>query len=418
MARPETERAIPLAAAEAERAAPLAAAEADFRRATLSGACASLVGIGLARFAYTPLLPAIISAHWFAPSAAAYLGAANLAGYLAGALLGRPLAARVPAPALLRAMMLLASLAFFACATPVSLAWFFVWRLLSGIAGGTQMVLAAPVVLPHVPARRRGIASGAIFAGVGLGIAASGTLVPLLLRGGLTGAWVGLGLISLLLTLVAWGGWPAGAPVAPAAPTGRTAVRRPVWLLRMLYLQYGLNAAGLVPHMLFLVDYVARGLGEGVVYGARYWVLFGIGATIGPVLSGQMADRIGFQPALRLVFVLQMTGVLLPVLGTGTAGLIVSSLVMGAFTPGIVPLALGRIHELLPHDPRGQQAAWSAATTSFALFQAAGAYALTFVFARSGGDYHLLFLIGAASFALSLGIDLAVGRRATRRGIV
>ncbi len=119
-------------------------------RASLSGACASLVGIGLARFAYTPLLPAIIGAHWFGPSAAAYLGAANLAGYLAGALLGRPLAARIPVPALLRGLMLLTTVTFFACAMPVSLGWFFVWRLLSGFSGGSLMVLAAPTVLTHV----------------------------------------------------------------------------------------------------------------------------------------------------------------------------------------------------------------------------------------------------------------------------
>ncbi len=101
-------------------AAQLATQDVSGWRATLSATCASLVGIGLARFAYTPLLPAIIGAHWFAPSAAAYLGAANLAGYLAGALLGRPLAARIPAPVLLRGLMLLAVAAFFACAVPVS----------------------------------------------------------------------------------------------------------------------------------------------------------------------------------------------------------------------------------------------------------------------------------------------------------
>lgn len=66
-------------------------------RAALSGCCASLVGIGLARFAYTPLLPAIVDAHWFASSDAAYLAAANLVGYLAGALLARPMAKQAPA---------------------------------------------------------------------------------------------------------------------------------------------------------------------------------------------------------------------------------------------------------------------------------------------------------------------------------
>jgi MFS family permease len=383
-------------------------------RATLSATCASLVGIGLARFAYTPLLPAIIGAHWFAPSAAAYLGAANLAGYLAGALLGRPLAAKIPVPVLLRGLMLLVVAAFFACAVPISQEWFFVWRLLSGIAGGSLMVLAAPAVLPHVPLRRRGVASGAIFAGVGLGIAASGTLVPLLLRQGLTEAWCGLGAVSLILTIVAWAGWPAGSPAAQAVPPAHSQHPRPNRRLQALYVEYALNAAGLVPHMLFLVDFVARGLGQGVDSGAQYWVLFGLGAVVGPVLSGHLADRTGFGPALRLAFCVEAVAVLLPALGTGTAGLIVSSLVMGALTPGIVPLVLGRAHELLPHDPAAQKAAWSTATISFALLQAAAAYGLTFVFTQTG-DYRLLFVLGAAAFVLTLGIDLAIGVSPSRR---
>jgi predicted MFS family arabinose efflux permease len=375
------------------------------------------VGIGLARFAYTPLLPAIIGAHWFAPSAAAYLGAANLAGYLVGALLGRPLAARIPVPVLLRGLMLLATVAFFACAAPVSLAWFFVWRLLSGISGGSLMVLAAPTVLLHVSHRRRGVVSGAIFAGVGLGIAASGTLVPLLLREGLTEAWCGLGALSLFLTIVAWAGWPAGSSPPQAAPTAHSQHHLPTRRLRALYAQYALNAAGLVPHMLFLVDFVARGLGQGLDSGAQYWVLFGLGAVVGPVLSGHLADRTGFGPALRLAFFVQAVAVLLPVLGTGTAGLIVSSLVIGAFTPGIVPLVLGRVHELLPHDAAAQKAAWSVATTGFALLQAAAAYGLTFVLTQTGGDYRLLFVIGAIAFVLSLGIDLVMGVSASRRRV-
>src|ERR1700742_4836993 len=72
-------------------------------RFALAGLCASLVGLGLARFAYTPLIPALIAAKWFSPSDVVYLGAANLAGYLAGALLAREAAARFGAVASLRA---------------------------------------------------------------------------------------------------------------------------------------------------------------------------------------------------------------------------------------------------------------------------------------------------------------------------
>jgi len=383
-------------------------------RSTVSGLAGSLVGIGLARFAYTPLLPAIVAAGWFAPSEAAYLGAANLAGYLAGALLGAPLAGRIPTPVILRAMMLLATAAFFASAWPVDFAWFFAWRFLAGLAGGAIMVLAATSILPHVAPARRGIVSGAIFMGVGLGIAASGTLVPLLLRQGLSETWLGLGVLALILTVVAWGGWPKHA--APAAGAHHAAYHaHPSLGLRALYAEYGLNAFGLVPHMIFLVDYVARGLGQGLAVGAEYWVLFGIGAVIGPLFGGHVGDRVGFGRALRLAYIAEAVAMALPLFGLGTAGLIVSSLVVGAFTPGIVPMVLGRVHELIPHAPAKQREAWSRATTSFAVLQAVSAYGMSYLFARSGGDYRILFGLGAAAMAAALVLDLVAGMRGRRR---
>ena len=151
----------------------------------VAGLCASLVGLGLARFAYTPLIPALIAAKWFSPAEAVYLGAANLAGYLAGALIARELGHRAGAVRTLRGMMVLAALCCFACSVPVSFIWFFGWRFVAGLSGGVIMVLAASTILPHVAASKRGLVGGVIFAGVGLGIAASGTLVPLLLQQGL-----------------------------------------------------------------------------------------------------------------------------------------------------------------------------------------------------------------------------------------
>ena len=94
-----------------------------------------LDGIGLGRFAYTPLIPAVIEAGWASPSAAAYIGAANLAGYLVGALAALRLAGRFPVAAILRMMMVLATASFFACAWPLSESWLVGWR---GVAGDRQ----------------------------------------------------------------------------------------------------------------------------------------------------------------------------------------------------------------------------------------------------------------------------------------
>lgn len=389
---------------------------------TAAGLCALLVGIGLGRFAYTPLIPALIAAGWFSPAQTAYFGAANLAGYLVGAMGALWLAARLPVGHVLRAMMLIATAAFFACATPLSFLWFFLWRFLAGVAGGSLMVLAPPTVLPHVPPARRGLAGGLIFTGVGLGIAASGTLVPLLLRAGLVATWCGLGALALALTALTWRGWPAASPAIPTAlpragaPGGRH--RRSGLALAALFVEYGLNATGLVPHMVFLVDFVARGLGQGLDRGAAYWVVFGVGALLGPAAAGAAGDRMGFGPALRLSLLVQAAAVGVLALTAGPAALVISSFVVGAFVPGCTTLVLGRVRELLADESTAQTAAWSRATMAFALGQAAAAYGFSFIFARSGG-YALLFGLGGAVLLVAFILDLAVAPRSPtppRRG--
>lgn len=385
----------------------IAADKGAAARAIFAGLCASLVGIGLARFGYTPLIPPLIEAHWFAAQDVVYLGAANLVGYLVGALAGRPLAARLSARATLRVMMMLASLAFFACAFPLSVSWFFVWRLLSGISGGIIMVLVASTVLPHVPVERRGMASGAIFLGVGVGIAASGTVVPMLLGVGLRETWLGLGALALLLSIASWFCWPHAphghAAVANAEPSASRANAR--FDLNVLYVQYALMAIGLVPLMVFLVDYVARGLGWGTHTAALFWIAYGIGAIAGPMVYGALTDRIGPTRTGQLALCVQAAVIGLMMLSHNHVVLIAATVVVGSFPPGIVPIVLGRVHQLLPGDVHGQSAVWSKATTVFALFQALAGYGYSYLFALSGGDHRLLMGIGAGALLIAVLAD-------------
>jgi len=374
-----------------------------------AGLCASLIGIGLARFAYTPLIPPLIAARWFSPDAVVFLAAANLLGYLLGAMGGRRLGSAMGSVAALKAMMLLTALSFLACAIPVSAVWFFSWRLVSGITGGAIMVLVGSVVLPHVPPSRKGMAAGAIFLGLGLGIAASGTMVPILLRAGLSETWIGLAVVSLVLTLLTWRAWPANAkpPRLEAAALPRQQRRS----LLHIHGEYGLMAIGVVPSMVFLVDYAVRGLHWSVNAGALLWVVFGIGALMGPLSYGAAADRLGFARTIRLALAIQVFAAALLISAASSTWIVtIAVFLLGTFPPGAVPLVLGRVNELVEGAPGAQQAAWGRATSAFALVQAAAGYLDSFLLTASGGNFTLVFAVACAAFVAALGWDLLAAR--------
>ncbi|HEY1794763.1 MAG TPA: YbfB/YjiJ family MFS transporter [Stellaceae bacterium] len=389
-------------------ASPIAAEELRTHpvRATIAALAANLVGIGIARFGYTPLIPALIAAEWFRPSAAVYLGAANLAGYLAGALTARRVGRAIGPATTLRGAMALTVVSLFACAFPLGFAWYFVWRFISGMTGGAAMALAAPTVLAHLPPERRAIAGGVVFTGVGLGIAASGTLVPVLVGWGVREAWFGFAALAAVLTAVTWRDWPRGAP--PAAAQQAEHQSGP---LRALYLEYALIAAGQVPHMVFLVDFIARGLGRGLASGGRYWIVFGAGALIGPLVAGHLGRRFGFRLLLRAGFLWQAAAIALLLVAVSPPALVASSFVMGMSVPGIVATVIGRTHELIPHGPTRQAAAWSFCTLAFALGQAIAGYLYSYIFAHTADAYPTLFALGAAAMLVALAVDFAAGRR-------
>jgi predicted MFS family arabinose efflux permease len=344
-----------------------------------AGAAATFSGIGLARFAYVPLFPAMVVAGWVTGPEAGFLGAMNLAGYLIGVLGGETLARRLGTARALDAGMALVGLAFAACAWNGGVVWLAVWRFLAGLAGGTLMALAGPAVQGAVAPTQRGIGGGIVVTGVGGGIIAASLLIPSLLPAGLSVTWLALAVLVMALWMLAHPRWPQ-TPVAAAdvAGTGGKGLA--------LILTYGLAGAGMVPHMVYFVDYAVRGCNLDPHLAALLWLLFGIGAICGTLTGGRAADLWGAVWTLKICLALQVTAVALA-LHSSVAGLVMAALLGGFSGIGITAVVLARARELAG---AAAGALWVRATAVYALAQAATGFVLVPLFAYTN-SYSLVF---------------------------
>lgn len=369
----------------------------------LAGLCANMVGIGIGRFSYVPLLPLIIDSGWASAAGAAQLAAANLIGYLIGALAAHPLAVRLGAPAVIRGAMMALLVSLVACALQPALAWLWVWRCVAGATGGLVIILAAPHVLSQVPASVRGKAVGLVFSGIGLGVVFSGFVVPAFGARHLQAAWLALAACAALAIVYAWPKFASEPVLRPAARSGPLLPRG---AMLALLCAYPLDAIGYLPHTVFWVEYLVHGLDLPMSVGGAFWAVFGAGAALGPLLTGMMADRVGFRMTVIGCLVLKALAVGLPLLSTAMPALFISSFLVGALTPGLVAVASGRVAEIV--GPGAHQRNWAMMTFMFALMQALGGYAMAALYGALH-SFNLLFAIGA-SVLLAAAVIASLGR--------
>ena len=315
-------------------------------RLSIAGAATLLVGMGIGRFSYTPLIPALIEGGALSASQAGYVSAFNLAGYLIGALAALRIRTRWGEIRTLKACLIISLICLMASIADFGFVWLVFWRFLVGVTVAIMMIYSLAIVTRHAPTGRLGTATGIVFTGVGVGILLSGTLIPVLLDHGLATAWTGLAVIGALGVAIGIWGWGAAEDAALSASPTQNA-RPPITpaILRLIAGQT-MFSIGLIPHTIYWVDYLVRGLNHDIAFGGLHWALFGLGAVSGTYLWGRLADRLGFRAGLVLVFAALAIGIALPVIEPAVWALVVSSLVVGA-QPGFSAIISGRTHQIV-----------------------------------------------------------------------
>ena len=366
----------------------------SWRRVALGGAGGMFLGMGVGRFSYTAILPAIIESGQLTEFEAGIVGGLNLAGFFVGAFFAEMLRRALPIRTLLGLAVWLSLLALALSALPWGFVWLAVWRGLLGIATAVIMVQSLALATAAAPEGQRATATSFIFAGVGMGILLSGSLIPFLLDFGLAWAWGGIAAVGLLGAVLAQWGYGAAADGVTEAPAA-TSAASDGWPWRTLVAAHFLFSFGIVPHTIYWVDYIVRELGHGFDVGGLHWSVVGAFAFVGPWFTAWLARRIGTGWALVAVFAGLAAGIGGPAFATAAVVLFASSVIFGA-QPGASTVMAARARDM------GTAAAMPRMMRTMILANATGAaiggLTIPGIF-EATGSYDLLFMIGGGTMA-------------------
>ncbi len=350
----------------------------------IGGLSGLVLTIGLARFAYTPLLPVMQAQTGLSDAAAGALAAINYAGYMAGAMTVAWLDDVRWRHRLYSAGLWVSLLATAAMALgPWWLSWA-VWRFLGGLCGATGMLLGSGLVLGWLISNGRRPELGLHFMGIGLGIVVSalGAWVLGQLLMDWSSQWWAFALLGGVFLVPAWC-WRPPVPVqtfqTPSDANAPHSSLRWQWLLMGSYFAAGW---GFVISATFTVAIVERtellaGMGPWI------WCLIGIAAMPAVFLWDRVARRMGDIRALMTAFALQATAIALSASSNDLWAALLGAIGYGATFIGIVSLTLALVGRRSPSNP-GK--AMARLTLSYGAAQII-APALTGVLAQASGSF-------------------------------
>lgn len=377
-----------------------AAAPAARERSPAALAAAALaalaVAIGIGRFAFTPLLPLMQEDAGVSVADGGWLAAANYAGYLAGALSAVALPLR--AGGAVRLGLVAIGLLTLGMGLAQEFAAWLALRALAGVASAWVLVFVTAWALEQLASLRRPEFAGAVFAGVGAGIAAAGVLCLALMHAGTGSAqsWIVFGLLSLAVTAAIWPAFGGGEARAPLAASRERDSARANGESARLVLCYGVFGFGYIIPATFLPLMAKQAVHDPSVFGWS-WPVFGVAAALSTLAAAAWARRLGDRRLWILGHFVMALGVALPVLVPGIAAIMVAALAVGGTFMVITMAGIQEARRVAGARARGLIAAM---TSAFAAGQIAGPL-LVSALAGTERGFSIALLAASALLALS-----------------
>jgi len=358
------------------------------------GLAALMCGIGVGRFALTPLLPlmqlvGVVNLHQ-----GAWLALANYIGYLVGALVW---SVTLPVPwKAVRAGLVAVSLLTLAMAATAGLPIWLALRFGAGVASAYVLIGVSAWAVSGLARLARAAWSGWVYAGVGAGMLLAGIVG---LAAGVGGhgyqwGWLVLGATSLAMTACIWpfiGGDPAIRPVvskATAAIDGRGA---------HLIVSYAICGFGYIIPATFLPTIAHEVIANPAVFGCL-WPAFGVTAAASTIFASRYFAHLSPRMVLAGGQVVMALGVLTPVAFRGVGPLLFEALCVGG---SFMVVTMAGIQEAQRLAGSGASKLIGALSAAFAVGQLAGPLVIALIAGHFAHTFLLPSVLGAGLLCAS-----------------
>lgn len=349
-----------------------------------AGIFSLLLALGVARFAYTPLLPLMQQQAGLGLAEAGWLAAVNYFGYLSGALIAASISDLHLKDRLYRIGMVVAIASTLMMGLTTDLWVWLLSRYLAGLSSAAAMLLGTGLILNWLMRHNHRPELGIHFSGIGLSIAGCSIAVWLMTPSlDWRQQWFAFCVLACLLIVPALRWLPAPDSSGVTA-SGKKLVDQPPSqaYLRLFMAAYFCAGVGFVVTATFIVAIINQ-LPGMAGHGTKIFLAIGIGAAPACISWDFIARRTGELNALILAAALQIIGILLPIAVDGLIPAIFAALLFGSTFVGMVSLVLtmaGRFYPTKPAKMMGKM------TISYGVAQIL-APAITGWLARQSGFY-------------------------------
>ena len=166
----------------------------------LAGILAIIVGIGVARFAFTSLLPYMLE-DFLSLTYAGILASFNFAGYLAGAVFSIFIKDINTKVKYFRIGMILSIVTTLILATTTDEALWLISRVIAGFGAAMVLIVGGAIVMVKLNIENKTKAMGIHFSGIGFSIAVSELISQYILKDGTwSDAWLALSIFAFIVS--------------------------------------------------------------------------------------------------------------------------------------------------------------------------------------------------------------------------